>query len=100
MLKSLSSKPLPALLGSRERRLKKAKLIACDLDGTLLNQDEMVGVRTAILMKRIIELGIPFVLITARHHQAVEPYAEELRMTLPIISLDGAITRYPHAPAP
>ncbi len=78
---------------SPESRLRKAALIACDVDGTLLNRDEMVGVRTISLIDSIVSLGVRFVLITRRHHQATELYAEELRLQEPVISLDGALVR-------
>ncbi len=83
-------------LGSPENRLRRAVLIACDVDGTLLNRDEMIGTRTADLIEKVVEHGVRFVLITRRHHQATEMYAEELRMREPVISLDGALVRHLH----
>jgi Cof subfamily protein (haloacid dehalogenase superfamily) len=100
MLRPFAKKILSGLLGSPEERLRRTRLIACDLDGTLLNRDAMIGPRTAALIRSIRELGISFVVITRRHHQAVELYGELLRLTEPIISLDGGITRTLHAPEP
>ncbi|MBC8145565.1 MAG: HAD hydrolase family protein [bacterium] len=71
-------------------------MIACDLDGTLLNADNMIGGETARLVRQIIELDIEFVFITARHHFAAEPFADDLRLDETIISLDGALTKCPH----
>lgn len=82
------------------RRLRSARLIACDLDGTLLNGDDMVGFETARLVHEIVALGVEFVFITARHHYASEPFADDLGLDETIISLDGALTMRPHAPRP
>lgn len=81
---------------SPENRLRKALLIACDVDGTLLNRDEMVGTRTAELIGKVGALGVRFLLITRRHHHATELYAEDLRVREPVISLDGALVRHLH----
>lgn len=79
-----------------ERRLRAARIVACDLDGTLLNADVMIGDRTASLIREIVDCGIEFVFITARHHYAAEPFSDDIRLNQTIISLDGALTRYPH----
>jgi Cof subfamily protein (haloacid dehalogenase superfamily) len=100
MLRPFAKKLFSGLRGSSEERLRHIRLIACDLDGTLLNRDEMIGPETASMITAIRSIGIPFVLITRRHHQAVELYGELLRVTEPIISLDGGITRTLHAPEP
>lgn len=100
MLRPFAKKLFSGLLGSPEEQLRRTRLIACDLDGTLLNRDEMIGAETSAMIGAIRGLGIHFVLITRRHHQAVELYGELLRVTEPIISLDGGITRTLHSAAP
>ncbi len=97
---SFTEKLFGASRKTGEARLRKTRLIACDLDGTLLNGDEMIG---PVAMRRIADieaLGIPFVMITRRHHLAAEPYAELLKMTTPIISLDGSMIALPSTCAP
>lgn len=94
MLRTLAQRLFGGLLDKPEDRLRRAKLIACDIDGTLLNADEMIGERTLKLIADIQRLGIHFILITRRHHQAAEQFAEDLRMTEPVISLDGALARF------
>jgi Cof subfamily protein (haloacid dehalogenase superfamily) len=100
MLRSLPHKLLKGFARSPEDRLRRARLIACDLDGTLLNRYEMIAPETAAMIKAIESLGIPFVLITRRHHRAVEPFGDVLRMAEPVISLDGALIRNIHAEEP
>ena len=81
MLRPFAKKLFSGLLGSPEEQLRRTRLIACDLDGTLLNRDEMIGAETSAMIGAIRGLGIHFVLITRRHHQAVELYGELLRVT-------------------
>jgi len=73
-----------------ENRVLKAKLIACDLDGTLLNGENQIGTDTAYMISKIQNLDIPFIIITRRHHQSVVKYLNEAHLNLPIIGLDGA----------
>jgi hydroxymethylpyrimidine pyrophosphatase-like HAD family hydrolase len=91
---------LDLIPGGTGRRLRRARMIACDLDGTLLNRDDIISPTTTAMIRKVIDLGIPFVIITARHHQAVEPFADELRIDQPIISLDGAVITYPDPALP
>jgi len=95
MITSFSRKLFGGSAKSAESRLRNTALIACDLDGTLLNGDEMVGAAPARMIKAIESLGVRFILITRRHHQSAEPYAELLNMTVPIISLDGSMICLP-----
>lgn len=92
MLKSLSRVFRKGFKRSPEERLRSASLIACDLDGTLLDRHERLPETTAGLIRRVEAEGVRFLLITRRHHQAVEPYAVELGLSEPVISLDGALT--------
>jgi|GEM_PF-3262678 len=94
MLRTFAQRLFGGLLPAPEDRLRRAKLIACDIDGTLLNADEMIGAETLKLIRTIQKLGIHFILITRRHHQAAEFFAEDLRMSEPVISLDGAMARF------
>ncbi len=101
MLDSLSKALFQGFLRpSPEERLRAARMIACDLDGTLLDRHDRLADSTIDLVRDVQALGVQFVLITRRHHQSVEPYAEEMRLRDPIISLDGALTCRLHADAP
>lgn len=100
MPRAMSLLPRPIRSKLARRRLAAARLVACDLDGTLLNGDGMIGVRTARLIGEIIALGVEFVFITARHHSAASPFSDELHLDETIISLDGAMTSRPHRGEP
>ncbi len=84
-------------LGSRlEKRLKRIRLVASDLDGTLLNNEGKVTDVTRESVWRLKDLGIRFAIMTARAHSSAERIADELDVSMPIISLDGGLVRLPH----
>lgn len=97
MIRSLSRKLFGGMRRSKDDILRNIRLIACDLDGTLLNRDDMVAPSTAEMIRLIEEAGVRFLVITRRHHQSVEPYIELVGLASPIISLDGALIRLPHS---
>ncbi|MBL7986506.1 MAG: Cof-type HAD-IIB family hydrolase [Chlorobi bacterium] len=98
MLKAITNKLFGS--GTTDRRLLNARAIICDLDGTLLNRDEMIGAATSQIITALRAAGIQFILATRRHHQAAEPYADLLHLDTPIISLDGAMISLPHQSSP
>lgn len=54
------------------------KLITCDLDETLLNNEHKVGARNLAAIKKCRELGIKFVPTTGRGYYSIKPVLEEL----------------------
>lgn len=55
------------------KRLAAPRLIATDLDGTLLRSDETTSLRTARAVERTLLAGIPFVICTARPARWISP---------------------------
>ncbi len=98
MIRSFSKKLFGGLRRSKDDLLRNIRLIACDLDGTLLNRDDMIAPSTGEMIRLLEDAGVRFVVITRRHHQSVEPYLELVGLAEPIISLDGALIRPPHSP--
>lgn len=82
-------------LSELKKRLKKIKLVACDLDGTLLSSENQVGEGTMQLVKELKDHGIRFILITGRVHSASVKYAKKLGIEDPIVSLNGALVKFP-----
>ncbi len=76
--------------------LKNLKLIVCDLDGTLLTTDGMLGKETIRLVKTLKEMGVRFSFASGRLHSALLQYAEELNIKSPLISLDGSLIKNCH----
>jgi Cof subfamily protein (haloacid dehalogenase superfamily) len=66
------------------------KLIATDLDGTLLRSDRSVSDRTAATLKDCAAAGIEVVLVTARPHRTVGQLARELGSVSTAICANGA----------
>jgi Cof subfamily protein (haloacid dehalogenase superfamily) len=54
------------------------KLIALDMDGTLLNNDKQISKENLVALKKAKNLGVKIVLCTGRAHPGVERYVKEL----------------------
>lgn len=67
------------------------KLIATDLDGTLLRSDDTISERTRSAIRAASERGIHVVLVTARPPRSVRWIAERLDVTGLAICSNGAI---------
>ncbi len=78
-------------------KLKQIRLVASDLDGTLLNNEGKISEVTRDSVWKLKGLGIRFAIMTARAHSSAERIADELDVTMPIISLDGGLIRLPHS---
>lgn len=69
----------------------KYKLIAVDMDGTLLNSSKQITDKTADTVRRAIEQGVIFTLSTGRPIRGVEKYRQQLDLKFPIITYNGAM---------
>lgn len=78
-------------------KLSRIRLIASDLDGTLLNNEGKISEVTRDSVWKLKAFGIRFAIMTARAHSSAERIADELDVTMPIISLDGGLIRLPHS---
>ena len=67
------------------------KLIACDMDGTLLNSENKITNRTVAAIKAAKEKGVVFTLSTGRPVQGARKYIEQLDLDCPIITYNGAV---------
>lgn len=65
------------------------KLIALDMDGTLLNDDSRISDENRNWIHRAEEAGILVCLATGRGIQSVSPYLDELEMQAPIVTVNG-----------
>ena len=74
-------------------RLKNIELIVSDVDGTLLNDEGIVGKHTKYLINELKRSGVMFSFASGRLHSALLPVAEELNIRVPIISLDGTVIK-------
>lgn len=67
------------------------KLIAIDLDGTLLNPQHQVTPRTLEAVQAARQEGIIVTLATARRYLNTSPIADTLGLDIPLILCDGAL---------
>lgn len=73
----------------------KYRLLAIDIDGTLMNsRDELTpGVRSALV--RASEAGVQVVLATGRRYRRTLPLVEPLGIDVPLITASGALIKDP-----
>ena len=69
------------------------RLVASDLDGTLLGGDLRVRDRTRAAIAAAIERGVVLTLATGRMYRSTLPHARSLGMTAPLICYQGAYIR-------
>jgi Cof subfamily protein (haloacid dehalogenase superfamily) len=72
------------------------RLIAIDIDGTLLGTTVQLSEENRVALQRAHEAGIEIVLGTGRRHQFALPIAQKLGFDLWLISSNGAVTRSIH----
>src|SRR5437762_3015449 len=81
--------------GRRERTrrpsdLKPPRLVAFDLDGTLIGDDLHVRPRVASAIAAMRALGVQGCIVTGRMYRAALPFARGLGFEAPIICYQGA----------
>lgn len=69
------------------------RLIAADIDGTLLNSEFRISDLDLGALRRAHDAGIEVVLVTGRRHTFALPIAQMLGFDIWVISSNGAITR-------
>mgnify|MGYP001229793391 CR=1 FL=1 len=69
------------------------RLLATDIDGTLLNPQFQVSDGDLMALHRAHAAGIEIVLVTGRRHMFALPIAQQLGFDLWLISSNGAVTR-------
>lgn len=69
------------------------KLVAIDLDGTLLRSDNTVSPRTVEAARVCGEAGITITVATGRMFRSTSPVAETLGLDAPLITYNGALIR-------
>ena len=69
------------------------RLLATDIDGTLLNPQFQISEGDLAALRRAHAAGIEIVLVTGRRHTFALPIAKQLGFDLWLISSNGAVTR-------
>ena len=73
--------------------LSNIRLLATDIDGTLLNPEFRISEGDLAALQRAHAAGIEIVLVTGRRHTFALPIAKQLGFDLWLISSNGAVTR-------
>ena len=68
----------------------KYKLVAMDMDGTLLSSKLAITVDTLFAIKKAMEKGVIFTISTGRPLLGIKKYIEILGLTTPVITYNGA----------
>jgi len=71
------------------------KLIALDMDGTVLDSNKKIGARTLSAIHRAVECGVKVIISTGRSYQGVRGYNEILKLETPMISYHGGMVLQP-----
>jgi Cof subfamily protein (haloacid dehalogenase superfamily) len=72
---------------------RSIRLLASDIDGTLLNPQFQISEDDLSALRRAHSAGIEIVLVTGRRHTFALPIAKQLGFDLWLISSNGAVTR-------
>jgi Cof subfamily protein (haloacid dehalogenase superfamily) len=72
---------------------RSIRLLASDIDGTLLNPQFQISEDDLAALRRAHAAGIEIVLVTGRRHTFALPIAKQLGFDLWLISSNGAVTR-------
>lgn len=69
------------------------RLLAIDIDGTLLNSKFQLSDQNLAALRRAHDRGVEIALVTGRRHKFALPIAEQIGLPLLMISSNGAVTR-------
>ncbi len=82
---------MPEVARAAERH--PVRLIALDIDGTLVGEDLILGPRTRAAVTEAARRGIAISLVTGRMATSAQPFATALGLTGPIVAQQGALVR-------
>ncbi|MBE9915346.1 HAD family phosphatase [Paenibacillus donghaensis] len=73
------------------------KLLALDMDGTLLTSEQTISPNTSKWIQKAKDQGVHVCLSTGRSFGSAWPYGDELGLTTPLITVNGSeVWRAPH----
>lgn len=71
----------------------KIRLIASDMDDTLLNSNCKISARNAVAIKKAVQEGMIFLIATGRMYVSARPYALDLGLDVPLVTYNGALVK-------
>ncbi len=80
-------------LGQYRVEAAKYRLLAIDLDGTLLRQDGTLGEHTRLALQAAVKQGIKVVICTGRRFRTTLPILTQLGLAVPVIVHGGQLIK-------
>src|SRR5437868_6588887 len=71
--------------------MRRPRLVASDVDGTLLDPTDQLSERTRAAVHRVVAAGVPFVLVTGRPPRWIPPIVELLGHAGLAVCANGAV---------
>ncbi|MGH3883609.1 MAG: HAD family hydrolase [Pseudonocardiaceae bacterium] len=71
--------------------MERPRLVASDVDGTLLDPTDRISARTRAAVHRVLAAGVPFVLVTGRPPRWIPPIVEQLGHAGYAVCANGAV---------
>ncbi len=71
--------------------MQRPRLVASDVDGTLLDHTDRISERTRAAVHRVLAAGVPFVLVTGRPPRWIPPIVEQLGHAGYAVCANGAV---------
>jgi HAD superfamily hydrolase (TIGR01484 family) len=68
----------------------RPKLVAFDLDGTLLGEELLLRPRVLSAIRKMQERGVQGCIVTGRMYRAALPFVRQLEFTAPVVCYQGA----------
>jgi Cof subfamily protein (haloacid dehalogenase superfamily) len=84
---------IPAAIDRIDQVKAPVRLIAIDIDGTLLNSEFKIPAANTAALRQAHESGVEILLVTGRRHTFAMPIAEALGFNIWLISSNGAVTK-------
>ncbi|HEX3604454.1 MAG TPA: HAD hydrolase family protein [Candidatus Dormibacteraeota bacterium] len=72
---------------------RRPELVALDLDGTCLDQQQRLAPRTRDAVRAAVAAGVAVVIATGRMYRSALPWAREMGVTAPLLCYQGALVR-------
>lgn len=81
------------MIKNRKGQHNKYKLVALDVDGTLITSYHIVSERTKEVLRALMKKGIKITIATGRFYPSVQRIAKEIPINAPLVSNDGALIK-------
>ena len=91
--------PAPTAVPATPAAIWPIRLLALDIDGTLIEDDGVIGERTIRAVQAAMDLGVLVIVATGRMPSSAMGYVDALRIHGPLLAYQGALIRADPDPA-